>query len=827
MADVERIDPRKVPHEMQDRRSLAEQMAGLASAAFQASDVVKATQHACDLLLLFPNERRYLDLFDEIVLSTDDPLALVQVEPGNVHVADAAGRARVLMMARRLPEALQLLCRAVDLAPAAPYLHWVLRWLQPPIIQSLDATLLSATVIQSAVDLALGVPVPPWRHDRRIPNLRAGAETLAAIRAIYPNDATFYWGEAELRRRLKEGDQAIAAAEAGLANHPEDALLLATLANVYGDAGRTEEALDAARKAEALGSETIPVGTSLYAVGKALIEVENWAQAESVLGEVLDLAPAHGGAAAYRAYARYRADSSEDAMARLRSLRERHVADETVRALADEVDPPVPYVNVLPNPDDAGADFLRAYVNELRTLKPLGVLDGPANATLRTRHLGSPSLGVAFSVAARTLGTMGALTFAVEELQTPDPRSDKAALSTPIWSYDGLSATSLYPDVNSDAQAAVAAIAASPFHRDTWGIAARQVAERFGNEGFHGMLSVLTQPPAPPEDFDAITWTWRAQVACAVVISHLGGWDGGAARAGIYSMLYGPNDWITGAAVIALAWRAFDTPAVRQETQSTFAWMRSIVPEQGLAAWEAPLLGCMRMFTVDDESRSEINAAIAAYGETKDARDEAFPIERGYGGLSFARYAEFSAERDRIVGETGIPTVGPGRISLPEPPPALAELCTAFGVPLRHPGTGAIHPYIDFWEVALDASPKLRDTFDRVRRTSALAHLGATEEEMAALEALREGKEMRERAADSSAQPIEEEEDPVLFPGEPLERLSDYVSILQQMQAGDMDKTLAARGLDMESYAAIAQKWSARLAGDADLTRRFHRLMGG
>ena len=69
------IEPGNIPRDMQERRRLAEALSERAAATFQGGDVGGATRQAANLLMLFPNERRYLDRFDEIVLSVDDPLA--------------------------------------------------------------------------------------------------------------------------------------------------------------------------------------------------------------------------------------------------------------------------------------------------------------------------------------------------------------------------------------------------------------------------------------------------------------------------------------------------------------------------------------------------------------------------------------------------------------------------------------------------------------------------------------------------------------------------------------------------------------------------------
>lgn len=67
--------------------------------------------------------------------------------------------------------------------------------------------------------------------------------------------------------------------------------------------------------------------------------------------------------------------------------------------------------------------------------------------------------------------------------------------------------------------------------------------------------------------------------------------------------------------------------------------------------------------------------------------------------------------------------------------------------------------------------------------------------------------------------------DPVVFPGQKVAKLSDYVTLTKRMQKGDMMGALADVGLDMMSYGAVAQAWAAKLASDPVLTAQFAQAM--
>lgn len=831
MAEAEKLDPNAIPREMQERRQLADELETKATEAFGRGELLTATLHASDLLMLFPNERRYLDKFDEIVLSTDDPLAILPVDTGSVHVATAAGRARVLMMGRRLPEALSLLCRAVDVAPGVPYLHWILRWLQPGIVETLEWPLLLDTAVKTALTLGASTPVPPERNDPRIPNLRAGADYLKAIRGAYPDESILWFGEALLRRRLGDQKQTIAVAEEAAQRFPQDWRVRTSLLNAYRDAERCDDALAQARIAMEIDPDDL---SPLYDAAWAMLDGMRTGDAMHLFEELYQRDPGYPGAAACRAWSRWKSTRSEEDTNALVALRDRHPYDAQAREFADEVDPPIPYVNVLPGPADATANAARHFTRELAHVIRCCGLGGTIGLTVRAKHLDSPSVEMAFEVAMKALGANGTLTVEVEELQQPDPRGDKAPVSTPIWKYEGWKAATIYPEGDARAQEAIAGIARSVFRRESWDAAARQVAGQFGNEGYHALVSVLTHPPIPRDEaFDAFTWTWRCQVATAVVLSHLGGWEGGAARAALYSMIYGPSDWITAAAIVAFAWRAAEAQNVRDEAEPIFSWLRTIIPEKGYTPWEGALAESWLTLGHDEEKRTELKAWIRRYYESLPEKNVVRPPERQYGGLSLEEYAKFSAHRDRMLAKLGYQSFGAQLVSFTiDPPDELVELCAQWKVPLRHPDTGVVFPYINEWQEAMNANPQLHARFLEVQRTFALESMGVSDVEKAALDNILDGKmDVHERLAQQQAAQRElatdSDPDPVVFPGHPVERLSDYVGILREMQAGDMMGALSRRGLDMNAYTNVAQAWGAKLASDPRLTERFHRMMQG
>jgi hypothetical protein len=300
-------------------------------------------------------------------------------------------------------------------------------------------------------------------------------------------------------------------------------------------------------------------------------------------------------------------------------------------------------------------------------------------------------------------------------------------------------------------------------------------------------------------------------------------------------MLYGPTDWTTSAAIVALSWRALAEPALRAEIEPMFGWMRSQIPAQGFTCWEIVLCDCWLALGGHAEPFArELRSWQERYDRTIGERNVVRPPVRRYGGLTLEQYAEFCLERDRLLGPVGY--AGP-RAAIQafvggQVPPGLAQLCQRFGVPLRDPETGHIHPFISEWQEAINASGRLQEAFIEAQRTITLSRQGVSGKEKAALDQILDGNmdmHMRMAQAQQAQRDLgdgkDADPDPVVFPGQRVARLSDYVGMMKRMQTGDMNGALAAYGLDMMSYMAVAQAWGAKMAADPMLTEKFSRMM--
>lgn len=819
------VDPRSLPSTEAERRRLAQEIAAKARASLGRRELLAASLHAADALCLFPNDRELLDLFDTVTEGTPDPLALFPIATGAVHVATAAGRARVLMTQRRLSEAVELLGKVFQAAPELEYLDWVRRWIvaAPSIPRELGWNRWLEAVVGPALRLAIAAPVPTPEEHPRLPNIRAAAEIFSALLPAYPEEKLLYYGTSVLRRRLGDTAATLQAAEEGVRRFPNDWGMRTALLNALRDARRPDEALHHARRALELDRDDL---SPLYDAAWGFLDAERPGDAAALFQELLQREPQHPSALPCLQFARFKATGNEDDRRALLAARDRMPWDDVVVDLADTIDPPLPFMTVLPGPGDASASYGRMVVRELSQVMRCCGRGARVEVTIQSRFPESPTIPIAFDFALRSVGAGGArMNVEVERFQSPDPRADKGQVSFPILGWQGQWLAPTYTQADPRAQHAVGTVAYQLFRRDVWDPAAQQIAAQAGPGAVQAFLSVLMNPPLPPPEHDGMLWMYRCQIATAVILSHMGPWGSGPSRSALFSLVCGPSDWLTIAGIVALGFRAWDNPSVRADVEGTFRWLRGQIAAEGFTPWEYALANTwLGLGSHPEPVKAELEAWIAQYEKTITSKNSVRTLRR-YGGMTIEEYARFSEERDRLM--SGLAYQGPmgAMQNAFSPSRELSALCNQVGLSPQY-------PFVTEWQEALNANPHLMEQFIEEKQRQAFERMGVSKEEKAAFDEIRSGNmDMHQRMAQAQqAQSAMSDgsagdPDPVVFPGQPVARLSDYVRILKGMQTGNMAGALAPYGLDIMGYSAVAQAWGAKMAADPVLTEKFSRMM--
>jgi tetratricopeptide (TPR) repeat protein len=489
--------------------------------ALAERDLNHAAYHLAGAIAEDPLRAEIGDAVAALLAATDDPLALVPVEDG-MFFGTTALRAAMMERLGDLSEAVWLLLNAQPAAPHVPLLSWADEWLaRPGASQSLDAELVCSAAVEvlQPGDLRLARAfLPVLRHLRdRAHEAPIIATTLC--RAL---------------RSAGELDVALDVAREVYARAPGYHSAV-TLGATHDDRDEPEEAIAAYHTALAHDPDDVPVRLDL---GDRLLGLARDDEAEAYYREVIAREPEHAWALPSLLFIAARR-GDEAAEAHLSAL-----ADEGNRRAHALYVRLRPYVRSLPVPRSGLVDLAYGW-------------DGEGDPVVTSvTSLEAPSAVLAFRTMFEERGSSsGEINCASDETWGPDPREPDGDVDFVLWRFDG--ALDPVPDVAEPAREvaeAVAALAELPYQQEAWHIAARATAASLDASSIESLLATMVHPPPRPDDVDAPQWLFRVQVASALTLGWIDhGWVGSRRRRVLLSLLHGPVDWTTTAAILALA----------------------------------------------------------------------------------------------------------------------------------------------------------------------------------------------------------------------------------------------------------------------------------
>ncbi|MCH5374630.1 MAG: hypothetical protein JJ992_11690, partial [Planctomycetes bacterium] len=116
----------------------------------------------------------------------------------------------------------------------------------------------------------------------------------------------------------------------------------------------------------------------------------------------------------------------------------------------------------------------------------------------------------------------------------------------------------------------------------------RQTQREFVREDH--VLAVMVHPPPLPNGEDVLHWLPRLQLAAARVLAHLGsGWQASVRRDALLAAVWGPVDWTTVAAIIAMTQLARHDARTAADIRDAFAVLADHRPRSGYCCYEHAL----------------------------------------------------------------------------------------------------------------------------------------------------------------------------------------------------------------------------------------------
>ncbi len=564
-----------------------EQEIATARQALATGDLPHALHHVGCALAHNPMHPEWMALLNQVIGAAPDPMKLAEVGE-NPSFIDAANKAYILAWMRQWDEALDLITDVAEVRPDIPYMLWCEWWLsQPGILQSLTLESLMSGIAVDILKIAGSCPVPTAKDDPRLPTLESGARILAGIRSVHPGEGMLWFGSSLVARRLGSADDALALAQQAYKVDPSWNSAIG-VANALKDGKKFDDAAKWFRKALDHDKDDVSAHLDL---GDMYLELTRYDEALREYDLAMKKEADQPWAKASSYYVRYKQNPRDlNHRVALIRLTEGDKPNRRARELCDLIDPPALYVNRLPHPADASANALDDILQEMfyNPAKHFG-----STVKLEMSHVESPSVVGGFWLQMEMWGLQVGFDYQVRKVQQPDPRVAKTQVPFALWTWDGGQPKPNVPRPNPTVVREIHNLAGEPFALDLWWPAAERVAQKLGGAGaVRDVLATMVFPPKPPgSSWKVLPWVQRAQVACALVIAQMGpGWAGSPRQQALYGLLYGPTDWTTSAAIIALAHLARTDAAIRAEVIQAFTWLRAQIPPEGYCCWELPLV---------------------------------------------------------------------------------------------------------------------------------------------------------------------------------------------------------------------------------------------
>jgi tetratricopeptide (TPR) repeat protein len=537
-------------------------------------DLPHGAQHLAQLLEVDPARGDWRALVDQYVHAAEPDIDALVPDTEPRYAATEALRAYLWQMQGRTADAV---ARLVDVCKAqgnARYLHaWALEWLEPEgAIEALpEHTCLAVlgTVLTHSEEVHIS-------SARTLGYMRRWAGLAERAPLLREQTGLPIMLRAGLLRKAGRVDEALAVA--GPIEHAQEFSRAAAI----GLALRRKGRLEASAQAFAKGIELEPQNASGHLeAGNSCLEDGRWQQALQYYQAALQIEPGHAWAEPSASYCRWKLDQDESWMLRL--------ADASMAGNARAHELIFRAHGHLNESGDASANILRQVRTSWMKEPPKPAAhEGDMALTVSTME--APSNRLAFALEMAAFQQNGRLKVTVTAMPSIDPRRPVEEVTYLLWRFDGTDPYPALPPPSAEVSARIAALAAEPYDPQVNWARASHVAVKMGAGKVTELLAVMVHPPALPPGAHALAWLPRVQLAAAQVLGQIDeGWEQSARRRALLSLLYGPWDWTTCAAIRTLAWIAREEPAHATDVHQAFERLAAHAPDEGHWDWPGVL----------------------------------------------------------------------------------------------------------------------------------------------------------------------------------------------------------------------------------------------
>jgi tetratricopeptide (TPR) repeat protein len=570
-------------------------------------DLKHGAGHLANLLSYDPGHPEWIELLEGYLAKAGpDPETLIP-RGEKLYYSTEAMRAYLWHKKGRLADAVNLLVNAVQAKQDSRYLEaWALGWLEPPgAVESLPEPVglhLFGLVLNRCPEARM-LPV------RRLRELQRWARLMERFAQKHPGEGMTTMLRAGLFRKAGMFAEAEAIVRAALQKSPNwhTATALGLVLRQKGDVAEAEKAFQLALKLD-----PDDVSARLEA-GDTFFEREQWQPALGWYENAVAKEKGQPWAVPSALFCRWKLTHDERHIRELVELAKQ--GNDRARHLFNEE-----FYGGIPEPHDATANLLRQFRDTI-VKDPKNAPTGEAQMAVTS--LEAPSNFLAFRMEMAALKHDLRLTVTVNSIAKPDPRNPYEEVKYMLWKYDGTNALPNLPAPSADVVNRIAALAVQRY--DDWAnwAAASCIAEEVGPERVGEVLAAMVHPPPVPKGHSALSWLPRVQHAAAQVAAQVDeGWEDSARREALLSVLFGPSDWATNAAIRALARIGRENEPFAPDIHDAFQHLADCRPDSGYCCWERTLfsewLGLPHLYPDERKALQKTLQEVDARGKDKE-----------------------------------------------------------------------------------------------------------------------------------------------------------------------------------------------------------------
>jgi tetratricopeptide (TPR) repeat protein len=589
-------EPSGEPKNLELREGTAEYDEFAARAEIEkGGNLAHGASHLANLLNFDPGNRDSIALFGKYFDRTGGELETLIPRGEKLYSATEAMRALIWYRQGRLGDAAELMIE-VTRATHPNYLHeWVLGWVEP------KGAIESLAEVRAHYLLALVLTNMPEARLATRAQMQVARRWASVSERVLPQkgeDSRVRMIRAGILRKAGLFDEALRAVKASYDAGPDwnKAVAVGLILRQKGDLEEASKAFEAARRID-------PDNISTYLEGgDTFFEAERWEEASAWYQQALAKMPSQEWAKPSDLFCEWKLTGAQPALDKLFELANagNQRANGLLNAAYD-----VPYV-----PEDASANILRQMLGQMD--KPVTAGSGTINISVSS--LEAPSNQLAFALTFAPQGSDISINFQVAAVTEPDPRQPVDEVAYRLWDYHETTPRPALPPPSERVSQAIAELASGPFNRERSFARASYVAAELGPAALSDILAVMVHPPKLPAGRDALEFIPRIQLEAMHVAAQVDeGWLGSERRTALMSVLFGPMDWATNAAIDVLAYLALRNPALAYDVHKSFQYLEQRRPKSGHCCWLNHLYRRWQWLPLlYDNEREELQAKLKA-----------------------------------------------------------------------------------------------------------------------------------------------------------------------------------------------------------------------